>query len=76
MRRIAVIALGTAVALGLSMSTSFEADAQGKKFKNKQCTATTVAGAKTSWKCKAEEKCCFDFIQQKGNCVAASAVCL
>jgi hypothetical protein len=29
-----------------------------------------------SWKCKASEKCCFDWITSKGTCVAGTAVCL
>ena len=37
---------------------------------------TSLTGAKVSFKCKATEKCCFNAVEGKGNCVASSATCL
>ena len=54
---------------------SFEASAAGKP-KNKLCMGTSLDNKKVSFKCKASEKCCFDAIANKGNCVASSAMCL
>lgn len=71
-----ITVLGFATVLSLSMvSTSFEAEAKSKP-KNKQCTATQLDGKQSKFKCKADEKCCFDYIANKGSCVAASAICL
>ena len=36
----------------------------------------TLGGAKVTFKCKADEKCCFDAVMGSGTCVAATGVCL
>ncbi len=76
-RWIAILGCAFAVTLAVSFAapTSFEAEA-AKKPKNKQCMATQLNGQKATFKCKADEKCCFDYVANKGNCVAAGAVCL
>lgn len=77
MRLIAAIALAAALGLAFAMPMGSEAEAAKKKAtpKNKLCTATTIDNKKVSFKCKASEKCCFDGLMAKGNCVAASSVC-
>jgi hypothetical protein len=68
--------LGVSLAVALSMAaTSFEAEA-AKKPKNKQCMATDAAGKKLKFKCGATEKCCYDAVMGKGNCVPANGICL
>lgn len=54
---------------------SIEANA-AKKASMQKCTGTALDGSKTSFKCKAAQKCCFDALAKKGTCVAASAACL
>ena len=80
MRWISALALAAAIGLVMSMAIATDADAQkakASKFKNKMCTGTElVSQKKVSFKCKAEEKCCFDAVLGKGNCVAAGGVCL
>lgn len=68
------LALLGAFALALSVPAGFEAEAKGKK--NKLCMATALDGKKMSFKCKAAEKCCYDWLANKGNCVPAGQVCL
>lgn len=63
------------LSLAFVLPMSFEAEA-AKKPKNKQCTATQLDGKQSKFKCKADEKCCFDYVVNKGSCVAASAICL
>ena len=76
-RWIAVVGFSLAVTLSLMLvaPASFEAEA-AKKPKNKQCMATQLDGKKVSFKCKSDEKCCFDSITNKGNCLPANGICL
>jgi hypothetical protein len=69
-----VAIFGCAFALAITASMGFEAEAA--KGRSKQCVAAGMSAAKTKWKCKAAEKCCFDWIANKGTCVPASGVCL
>jgi hypothetical protein len=71
-----VAAIGLAVAMAFSMSAGFDTAEAAKKPKNKLCMATSLAGAKASWKCSAAEKCCYDYLLSKGNCISASQPCL
>ena len=73
-----IIALALSLALGSSfmMATSGDADAKKKSVpKNKMCTATSFENKKVSFKCKANETCCFDGLMAKGNCVPAGQLC-
>jgi hypothetical protein len=47
-----------------------------KKPLNKMCMATGLDGKAQSFKCSATEKCCFNYLANKGTCVAATATCL
>lgn len=77
MRWIAAIVLSAGLVLAFSISTSGDAEAKRKKAapKNKACTATTIDNKKVSFRCKASEKCCFDGLMAKGNCVPAGQAC-
>lgn len=72
-------ALGFAAAVTLSIAlvapSGFEAEA-AKKPKSKQCMANDSAGKKVSFKCTAEEKCCWNVVTQKGSCLPANGICL
>lgn len=70
-----LLSLAAAAALGLTIGVSAPVEA-AKKPMNKQCMATDLAGKKQTFKCSATEKCCWDAVLQKGNCVAATSVCL
>jgi hypothetical protein len=76
-RLFAVLGFAAAVTLSVSLlaPSGFEAEA-AKKAKNKQCVGTSLTGAKTTFKCKADEKCCYDAVTNTGTCVAASGICL
>ena len=49
-------------------------DAEARKARS--CAATGMDGKKISWKCKATQKCCLNWLMNKGGCVAASDICL
>lgn len=73
-----IIALALSLALGLSfmMATSGDAEAKKKRVpKSKMCSAMSLENKKVSFKCKASERCCFDGLMAKGNCVPAGQVC-
>lgn len=70
-----VLAIAFAAAVSFAVPMSMDA-AAAKKPKNKLCMGTSLAGAKVNFKCKSDEKCCFDAVLSTGNCVAASGVCL
>jgi hypothetical protein len=74
MRSTMTLAIAVAVA-GLFAFAAPSADAK-KKPMNKQCMATTLAGAKTTFKCGAAEKCCWQPLLSKGMCVPANSICL
>jgi hypothetical protein len=67
--------------LALALAFAFapigtDADAAKRKPMNKMCMAKGLDGKAQTFKCSAAEKCCFDYGANKGNCIAASAVCL
>jgi hypothetical protein len=69
------ITLAAAAAMTATFAFAPTADAK-KKPMNKQCMATTLAGAKTTFKCGAAEKCCWQPLLSKGMCVRANSICL
>jgi hypothetical protein len=73
MRWFLAMFVGVVIATALPIGSM---NANAAKEKSKSCTATAMDSKKVSWKCKASEKCCFDFITSKGTCVASSAICL
>lgn len=71
MTRFAMLGLLAAFALAAPLGM----DAAHAK-KAVACAAKTMEGKQTKWKCKADQKCCFNWLQAKGGCVAKSDVCL
>ena len=65
---------GCTFALVLAAPTGFDANA-AKRSKSKGCVATAMDGKQTKWRCKAGQKCCFNWFANKGACVAASDIC-
>ena len=77
MRWIAAFAMSATLALAFTLTVSGEAEASKKKAapKAKLCSATTIDNKKVSFRCKANEKCCYDGLMAKGNCVPPGQVC-
>lgn len=73
MRLMLSLAAAATIALTVGLSAPVEA---AKKPMNKQCLATNSAGKKISFKCGAEEKCCWQPVIQKAACVPATGICL
>jgi hypothetical protein len=69
---VAVIAL---IAFAMAMNIGSPAEA-AKAPKAKQCLATDAAGKKISFRCAADEKCCWQPIIQKAACIPATGICL
>ena len=68
-----IVLLGCVFALALSVPIGTEAYAAKR---SKSCVATGMDGKQTKWRCRALEKCCYDWWSGKGRCVPASAMCL
>ena len=75
-RLVTVFGFSLAVTFGLVMLAPASFQAEAAKPKAKQCMGTSLDGKQTKFKCKADEKCCYDAITNSGTCVAASAACL
>jgi len=71
-----LIALTFGAALAISAPIASDAFAKGKKPANKMCKATGWDGKVSKFKCKATEKCCFDYLINKGSCLPKDAICL
>ena len=69
----ALIHLGVAVALALAAPIAIST---GAFAKGSRCAVKNIDGKKITWRCKAGQKCCFDWLANKGACVAASEICL
>ncbi len=66
---------GCGVALLVIAPIGFHTGAVAKP-KGMICKATGLDGKQSKWACKAGQKCCFDWLNNKGACVAASSICL
>lgn len=73
MRLILSLAAAATIAIAFGLAAPVEA---AKKPMNKQCLATNNAGKKISFRCSAEEKCCWQPFTQKAACVPATGICL
>jgi hypothetical protein len=62
--------------LVLASPVGFDANAAKKKARASACVSTGMDGKQTKWRCKAGQKCCFDWLANKGNCVGANDICL
>jgi hypothetical protein len=66
------------LSLTLPFSNAAEADGVSRSVaRHKKCTAPAMLFMRTptTWVCKASQKCCFDRLLRKGNCLAASDRC-
>jgi len=68
-----VVLFAGALAVALVTPMGFEAAAAKR---GKACAVTAMDGKKSKWRCKASEKCCFDWFANKGTCAPTSAVCM
>jgi hypothetical protein len=66
-----LLVFGCVFAFALAAPMGHEAAAK----KRKACTATAMDGKQTKWRCKANQKCCYDWFAGKGTCVGASEIC-
>jgi hypothetical protein len=70
-----------ALALAVPLANQAEADGISTRpvYKHKRCIAPASwwsrSGARTTWVCKASEKCCYDRLLRRGTCIAANARC-
>ena len=73
-----ITAFAAAVTLSLALSVSVSTDVEAKKAKApkaKLCKATALDGKKVSFRCKADETCCYDGLMAKGNCAPKGQIC-
>jgi hypothetical protein len=66
--------IGVALALAFlvaPITSSTDALAKGSR-----CAVKNMEGKRITWRCRAGQKCCFDWLANKGACVAASEICL
>lgn len=75
MRILAALGVSFAMALSAIAVTTTDAEA-AKKPKNKQCIGTALDGKQTKFKCKANEKCCYDAVTKTGTCTPPGGICL
>ena len=66
------VAFAIMFAIAAIAPMGMQAEAKGK---NKLCQAMSLDNKKVSFRCKASEKCCYDGLMAKGNCVPAGQVC-
>jgi hypothetical protein len=70
-RLLAFISCMLALTLALM---AFEASVEAKSG-SMLCKATAIDGKRTKWKCSIGQKCCYEFLTNKGSCVASSTTC-
>ena len=68
-----IVVFACALAFVLAAPAGFDAAAAKKKAG--ACVATAMDGKTIKWQCKASQKCCFNWMANKGGCVAASEIC-
>lgn len=67
-----LILFGCVFAFAVAAPMGFQAEAR----KHKRCVAKTMEGKKVTWSCKAAQKCCLNWLENKGMCVGANDICL
>ena len=70
-----LIIFACALPVVVASPIAFEGSAMAKS-KAMMCKATGWDGKQSKWACKAGQKCCFNWLLNKGACVAASSICL
>ena len=72
-RMLSVVSCALALLFLASLAFGPVEAAAPKKF---MCQVTGWDGKKLKWACKADQKCCYDWVANKGACIASSAICL
>ena len=72
MRYFMALTIGVALAVSAPMGS----EAFAAKKPNKMCKATLLDGKVSKFKCKKDQKCCFDYLENKGKCMPKNAICL
>lgn len=57
-----------AFALALACASVSFTGAADAGYKHKLCKATTLTGKKVTFKCKADQRCCYNKLLNKGTC--------
>jgi hypothetical protein len=70
---IRTIALATALSLAAAAPFASTVEAGGH-YKHKLCKATTLEGKSISFKCKIDEKCCYNKLLNEKNCGSKDGV--
>jgi hypothetical protein len=75
-----IVALGLGLALVAPFATQADADGVERRravYGHKRCIAPAMwwGGGQTTWVCTASQKCCYDRLLRKGNCLEASERC-
>jgi hypothetical protein len=74
-----IAAFACALAIALVMPIGNEALADGmhrKAYRQTQCVvAARLWMSQQTWSCKRDQKCCYDHLLRKGNCISASDRC-
>jgi len=70
-RKLTVVACLVAIAMAAPIGSYSSAEAKAIA-----CKASNIMGKQSKWKCKADQKCCYNWVEDKGGCVAKSAICL
>ena len=65
----------TACVFTFALATPMGFEAAAAK-RGKACAMTAMDGKKSTWRCKASEKCCFNWFTNKGTCGPASGACM
>jgi len=74
-----IVVLGLALALVAPFAGEAEADGITHRravYMHKRCIAPGMWGrGQTTWVCSADQKCCYDRLLRRGNCLDARARC-
>lgn len=70
-RKLTVVACLAAFAMAAPVATFSSAEAKAVA-----CKAKSLLGKESKWKCKADQKCCYNWVQEKGGCVKKADICL
>lgn len=68
--------LGVAATFALALTLPLGSQAEAHKYRNKLCTAKPHFHSPISWKCKAAQKCCYDWVLRRGKCIAGADRCI
>jgi hypothetical protein len=77
--KLGIAAIGCALALALVVLPDSQAQADGmarKVYRQTRCVVPArMWMSQVAWSCRRDQKCCYDWVARRGNCVAASERC-